>query len=65
MVAGKKRAVAHVAVDRVKMAASKSSPKNGPQSETPQMTKPASYKKSSPGKAAKPMMGKGKDKDCS
>jgi len=64
MVTGKKRAVAHVAVDRVKMAASKS-PKNGTQSGTQQMTKPASYKKSSPGKAAKPMMGKGKDKDCS
>lgn len=61
MVAGKKRAVAHVAVDRVKMAAGKSE-KNGTQTETPKMTKPASYKKSSPGKAAKPMMDKGKGK---
>lgn len=54
----KKSAVAHMRADKIRPAAGKAE-RNGAQTETPQMQKAESYKKSSPGKAAKPMMGKG------
>ena len=50
MPTNKKRAVAHVAVDRAAMKAAKSV-RNGTETETKQMTKPMEYAK--PGKSAK------------